>query len=155
MATLWDIGKGEDKDQSFIKTAAVMIFGSKHMLQVGVVKGVASKGIKREGLDIVALEGIRGKWLTLLPLKRILQSKLLKLKARSAYVILLFVSVLLILRAHEEGVDVKWDTPRTKQSVVNRAITDKTKTLKISALTAKVSATGTPEKSSSQDVMED
>jgi len=70
-------------------------------------------------------------------------------------VILLFVSVLLILRAHEEGVDVKWDTPRTKQSVVNRAITDKTKTLKISALTAKVSATGTPEKSSSQDVMED
>jgi len=61
MATLWDIGKGEDKDQSFIKTAAVMIFGSKHMLQVGVVKGVASKGIKREGLDIVALEGIRGK----------------------------------------------------------------------------------------------
>jgi len=61
ISTFWDIGKGESYDQTFIKHAAVMLFGSRQVLKVGCVKGVTVNGVKRQGLDKIALEGIRGK----------------------------------------------------------------------------------------------
>jgi len=62
MEMLWDIEAGELRDQLFIKTAAVHLFGTDHLIKVGVVKGISLKGEKRQGLDPIALEGIRGEF---------------------------------------------------------------------------------------------
>jgi len=53
---------GVRNDKDFIKTAAVNLFGSATLLNVGVVKGITVKGVKKKGLNPVALEGIRGEF---------------------------------------------------------------------------------------------
>jgi len=62
MDNLWKIEAGEAKDAMFVKTAAVNIFGSDTLAEIGVVKGITRKGVKKEGLDRTAPEAIQGEF---------------------------------------------------------------------------------------------